>query len=128
MTLAAVEAIVEALGQLLDAPARLLPTFGHNEDYARPEVRVDAAGYHFVVIERGQELQHQVVQQVEELLFMVFEAVTFSMACNYELTHRVGGQDSRILLFAKQEELLARLDSGFAARQRTRHQQLLAKL
>jgi len=127
MTLAAVETIVKALGSLLGTPVSLLPTFGHTEDYARPEVRVDAVGYHFVVIERGQEIQHQVFRQLEELLFVVFEAVTFAMACDYELAHRVAGQDSRILLFAKQVELLTRLDSSWAERQRIKYEKLLVR-
>ncbi|MFD1466697.1 Imm63 family immunity protein [Hymenobacter caeli] len=126
MTLAAVETVVRALGQLLGAPAALLPTFGRNEDYARPEVRADAAGYHFVVVERGQEVAHEVFQHLEELLFVIFSAVTFSMASQYELRHRVAGQDTRILLFARQLELLARLDVSFADRLRPRYHQLLA--
>ncbi|MGI4885331.1 MAG: Imm63 family immunity protein [Janthinobacterium lividum] len=126
MTLTAVETVIRALGQQLGAPAALLPTFGCNEDYARPEVRVDGAGYHFVVVERGRELDHRVFQQLEELLFTVFAGVTFAMASHYELHHRVAGQDSRILLFARQLELLAQLDADFANRLRPRYRQLLA--
>ncbi|MGI4833636.1 MAG: Imm63 family immunity protein [Janthinobacterium lividum] len=118
LTLGALEAVITALGQLVQAPPELLPTFGHNRDFAYPEVRVDARGYHFVVIERGQELEHQVFPQLAELLFTVFSSVTFSLAGSYEVQHRRAGQDTRILLFARQVELLARLDASWAARRR----------
>ena len=127
MTLAAIEAMVAGLGRLLEAPAELLPTFGSNHDYARPEVRVDAQGYHLVVIERGQELDHQVFPALEELLFEVFEHVTFSMAGAYEVRHRIAGQDSRILLFDRQVELLARLGQTFAEKRRRAADGFLAR-
>jgi hypothetical protein len=118
LTLGAVEAVVQALGQRLQAPPELLPTFGFNRDFSYPEVRVDKAGYHWVIVERGREEENQVFEQLEELLFTVFSSVTFSMASNYELHHRIKSQDSRILLFAKQVELLAQLDATWAARRR----------
>jgi hypothetical protein len=116
MTLAAVDQVVLALGQLLAAPAHLLPTFGHNEDYARPEIQTDARGYHWVIVERGQESDRQVFHSLEELLFKIFSSVTFAMASAYEVANRVAGQDTRILLFNKQTTLLAQLDAGFAVR------------
>lgn len=118
LTLAALEAVVKALGQQLQAPPDLLPTFGYNRDFAYPEVRVSKAGYHWVIVERGREEENRVFAQLDELLCQVFGSVTFSMASNYEVQHRIKGQDSRILLFAKQVELLAQLDASWAARRR----------
>ncbi len=102
LTLASIETVVKALAKQIGAPPILLPSFGRNYDAAQPEVRVDAAGYHFVVMERGRELRHQIFEQLDEVLFKVFSDVTFSMAGSYELHHRLAGQGSRILLFAKQ--------------------------
>jgi hypothetical protein len=125
MTLSAVEAIVEALGKQIDAPTYLLPTFGHNEDGARPEVRVDKAGYHFVVIERGKELQNKAFDVLDDLLKEVFEFITFSMAVEYEVRHRSVNQDFRIILFAKQVELLTKLDANWAVFCRSKADRLL---
>ena len=118
LTLGALEAVVQALGRQLQAPPELLPTFGHNRDFAYPELRVSQAGYHWVIVERGREEVNQVFEQLEELLYQVFESTTFSMASDYELTHRLANQDSRILLFARQVALLAQLDASWAARRR----------
>ena len=120
MTLSALEAVVSALGKLIDAPLYMLPTFGRNEDAARPEIRVDEKGYHFVIIERGQQLEHLVFDKLEEILFQILEGITFSMACNYEVRNRVENQDFRIVLFTKQLQLLKHLDGAFAERQRVK--------
>ncbi|UPL49877.1 Imm63 family immunity protein [Hymenobacter sublimis] len=121
------EALVRSLGELILAPPYLLPTFGYNEDFARPEVRVDAAGYHFIIVERGQELQHAITLDLRELLLWIFKGVTFSMAGQYELENRIERQDCRILLFAKQVELLKQIDPVFAHQQEARLQKLLQK-
>ncbi|WP_133273784.1 Imm63 family immunity protein [Hymenobacter radiodurans] len=120
MNLIAVEAIVSALGNLIDAPASSLPTFGRNEDFARPEIQVHNDGYHFIVVERGQELERRIFGQLEELLFHVFQKVTFEMACNHEVKNRIADQDSRILIFTKQLQLLKQIDKGFAEKQRVK--------
>lgn len=128
MTLLATAAIISALSNLIKAPANLLPTFGRNEDGARPEIQVDTDGYHFIVIERGQEIQHSVFLQLEELLYEVFEGITFSMASQYELKNRVEGQDSRIIMFAEQIRLLKQIDEAFATRQQVKADFYLRKL
>ena len=114
--LAEVRAQVERRGARIDAPASLLPTYGRTEDFARPHIDVDDRGYHYVVVERGAELERITTQSLDELLYTVFQAVTFSMACAYELRHRVGGKDSRRLMFQTQIELLGRLEPRWARR------------
>ena len=100
----------------------MLPTFGYNEDGARPEIRIDGVGYHFVVIERGQQIDHKVFTQLEEILFHIFEGVTFQMARDYEVKNRIEGQDFRIVLFTKQLQLLNQIDASFAERQREKNE------
>lgn len=124
-SLSAIEAEVTRLASRIEAPATLLPTFGHSEDFARPHVEVDSRGYHFVVVERGQELQRVTTVDLDALLYMIFEDVTFSMASDWELRHRVDGQDTRRLLFRRQVELLASLSPEWARRQGLRHDAIL---
>lgn len=128
MTLSATAAIISALSNLIKAPAHLLPTFGWNEDGARPEIQVDTDGYHFIIIERGQEIQHTISSQLEQLLYEVFEGITFSMACEYELNNRAESQDHRIIMFAEQIRLLRQIDETFATRQQIKVDFYLRKL
>ena len=74
-----------------------------------PHVEVTDDHYHFVVTERGTELERRSTPDVDELLYWLLQGVTFGLACEFELRHRVAGQDFRRLLFAKQLELLRRL-------------------
>ncbi|MFI8770396.1 Imm63 family immunity protein [Streptomyces sp. NPDC053792] len=86
----------------------------------------DAAGHfidvrdgilHWVVVERGQELQRRTTGNLDELLHWVALDATFSMALRWELGQRASfstGRDTRIAWLAKQIELLRRLDTEWA--------------
>lgn len=126
-TLAEIEAEVNYLASRIGAAGTVLPTYGRTEDFARPHIEVDTRGYHFVVVERGEELRRDTTRDLSELLYFVFETITFSLACKHELHHRVSGQDVRRLLFAKQVELLSSLSPEWAERESREHEQILLK-
>ena len=109
-----IEEIVREYALQLQCKEIHLPTFGRNDDFARPEVRVDALGYHYIIIERGQVLEHKKTKEFKQLILWIFRDITFSMACDYELKNRIESQDFRIILFKKQIELLSIIDSDFA--------------
>ena len=71
-------------------------------------------GLYYVVTERGEELQRRSTHEADELLYWLLQGVTFSLACDFELRHRVPGQDFRRILFTKQLELLRGLDPAGA--------------
>ena len=118
---------VDRLAARVGAPADLLPTYGYSEDGARPHIEVDARGYHYVVVERGAELSRIATSDFDELLFHVFEHVTFELACQYELKHRVEHQDVRRLLFQRQIELLTMLSPVWAEMESQDHERVLRK-
>lgn len=102
-----------------------LPTYGRTEDGARPHIEVDSRGYHFVVVERGQELERFTTFELDEVLYRIFQSVTFSLAIEYELAHRVETQDCRRIGFQKQVELRARLSQRWADSEVDEHQRIL---
>jgi hypothetical protein len=103
-----------------------LPTYGYSEDLARPHIEVDSRGYHFIVVERGQEVSRATTQDLDELLYQVFQTVTHTLASDYESRHRIKGQDSRGLLFQRQVEILSRLSARWAEREAEEHRRILA--
>jgi len=115
------------LAQEINAPSVLLPTFGVNKDFAQPEIRVDVKGYHYVIIERGTELKHQIVRDIDRLFYLTFKDITFSMACDYELNNRIEGQDFRRILFSKQLELLNKINDRYYAFRRKEIDDILVK-
>ncbi len=81
-----------------------------------PHVEVSDGVYHYVVTERGEELQRRTTHDADELLYWLLQDVTFSLASDFELRHRVPGQDFRRILFTKQLELLRGLDPAWGQR------------
>lgn len=106
---------IDGLAVRIGAPPHTLPTYGHSEDFARPHIESDHA-YHFVVVERGEEYERRTTRDFDELLYWVFAAVTFEMACQFELKNRVPAADFRRLLFRTQLDLLAELDQRWRNR------------
>ena len=120
-----IEAEVSRLAATVGASGYVLPTFGHSQDGARPHIEADSRGYHYVVVERGEELRRDTTRDLNELLYHIFESVTFTLACDYERAHRIVGEDCRRQLFARQVELLSSLSQTWAERELRDHQKIL---
>ena len=104
------------LAGLVDAGEELLPSCGHSEGSGRPHIEVDASGYHYIESERGHEFDRWTTRELDELLYAVFRSVTFQMACEYELRHRVPEQDSRRQIFSRQIGLMSTLSAKWSER------------
>ncbi|UYY78853.1 immunity 63 family protein [Sphingomonas sp. R1] len=91
-----------------------------------PYVEVSDA-YYFVVEERGVELERRKTDDLDELLYWIFDGVTFSISCDFELRNRKPGEDPRRQLFAKQEALLSQLSTRWSARKLDEHRAILTR-
>ena len=116
---------IENLASRINAPKEYLPTYGFSKDFARPHIEVVGNELHWVVVERGQELERRQTTDENELLFWVFDAVTFEMATRLELENRNENEDFRIQLFKIQEELISKIDSDYSNRLNIKHRKLL---
>ena len=125
LSLAGIRSEIDYRAAVIGATDHLLPTYGRSEDFARPHIEVDARGYHYVVVERGQELERVTTSQLDELLYRVFQSITFSLSCEFELRHRMSRKDCRRLLFQHQRDLLASLSPDWAERCAQHHQEVL---
>lgn len=119
---------VNLLAASINAPQQLLPTYGCTVDGAHPHIEIDDNGrYHYVIVERGEELSREIAADTSDLLFMIFSAVTFSMACEYELRHRRKNEDPRRQLFSKQLELLGLLREEWKMREQKEQEPILQR-
>lgn len=126
MTIDDIKKRVEELAEKINAKADLLPTYGYSKDLAYPHIEVDTGGLlHYVIVERGQELERKTTHKLEDLLYWIFDDITFSMSCEYELQNRIEGKDCRRIMFAKQEELLGLLDNSWREQKVLEHQYIL---
>lgn len=119
---------VDDLSAKISAPDSLLPTYGYSKDFAYPHIEVDKAGLmHFVVMERGQEIERKTTDDLDTLLYWIFSGVTFSMACSYEVKHRIENEDCRRIIFKKQEEWLCILSNAWQEREANEHKAILRR-
>jgi hypothetical protein len=128
-TLEEIKALIDTLAEKINAPKRLLPTYGHSIDGAHPHIEVDESNgqLFYVIVERGQELKRDFAVDVDDLLYRVFSDVTFDMALQFELDNRIENEDSRRQMFAKQEELLGILSDKWQEREKKEHLSILRR-
>jgi hypothetical protein len=125
ISLPEIKTSVDQLAERIGAPQDTLPTYGYSEHTARPHVEVDPRGYHFVIVERKQELERHTTSDLDELLYQIFANVTFSLSSKYERGQRTENRDPRKIMFQRQVELLTRLSPQWGERESQAHKQLL---
>jgi hypothetical protein len=102
---------VDELSKKINVPDSYLPTYGQMKYDAHPYIEIDDLGFvYYVVSERGTEFERKKARDIGDILYWIFERVTFRMAFDFELKNRIEDQDCRRIAFNKQEELLRMLD------------------
>jgi hypothetical protein len=129
ITLKSIKSEVDRIAKLISASDNYLPTYGYSRDLGYSHVEVDKKGLlHYVIVdERGQERERKTTGNLTDLLFWIFDGITFSMASDYEITNRKETQDCRRLLFVKQEELLGIIDKGWKEVKQKEHGEILKR-
>ncbi len=118
---------VRRCAAVVGAVERDLPTFGRQEDFARPNLEAAPHGIAYVIVERGREFARTVFVTEDDLLYRVLCDMTFNVAGRHELANRVPGVDSRRLRFRTHVELLRRLSESWAGRLANEHEVILRR-
>jgi hypothetical protein len=126
-TLAEIEVDVGRLAALVGASGSQLPSYGRTRDGGYPHVEVDADRYHYVHVERGQECSRLSSANLDDLLYWACADMTHGLAFAFEGRHRVAGQDTRRIAFARQLELLGLASPAMAQRRALEIEQVLAR-
>lgn len=114
VSISEIRGLVRSMGEKINAPSALLSIPSQSPGNGTPHIEVDDNNYMYVVSERGEEFIRQITSDLDELLYWIFDGITFSMAAKYEINHRVGGVDPRRVIFSKQLEMLGLLSSEWA--------------
>lgn len=85
-------------------------------DDGSPHVEFTKGEYHYVVTERGLELERKSTADFREILYWLLYDMTFWMGVAHEFKNRVESKDCRRMIFAHQFELMKKTDSAFAGR------------
>jgi len=127
LSLREIEIEVNNLARIIKVSKQELPTYGYSRDFAYPHIEQDINGYHYVIIERGQEQERRTTKNINELLFWIFNAITSSMGFEYELNNREIGKDCRRIAFKKKEELMTMLNPQWGDLAVSEHKNILNK-
>jgi hypothetical protein len=90
-----------------------------------PHIELAEGHFHFVVTERGMELERIAGLTSDDVLYLLFEGITQHMATEYELHHRTERIDGRAVWFPYQEELMRRLNPHWGERLEEEHESVL---
>jgi hypothetical protein len=126
-TLSELKKQVEELTKKIDVPKHSIPTFYSSEQSGLPHIEIRGLEYHFVVCERGSEHSRKTTTDKNELLFWIFDGITFSMACTEEVKNRRENEDFRVQLFQIQEDLIAKINIEYSERLKIKHDKILRR-
>jgi hypothetical protein len=94
--------------------------------FGAPHVEIIGDKYHYVVCERGSELERKSTTDEDELLYWLISDEVHEVAGNFALKHRIKGQDFRRLRFAKEIKLMKKISAEWAGRKADDIQKILA--
>lgn len=99
----------------LDINSNLIPLFSESDHIFSEgaSIYVSNSKYYYVIMERGKINKKYESENLDDILYPLFESITFSLACDYELKHRRDDEDSRKQIWEKQLKLLGKIDARF---------------
>lgn len=120
MTLDEIKEYVLELGRKigLNDDSELYPMFSDNSNvFSEGEsIYIENSKYFYVIMERGRINKIYESEDIEEILYPLFESITFHLALKYELDHRIMNKDPRRLIWKHQLELLEKVNKKFSLR------------
>ena len=102
-------------GEIISAPKNLLTIFPSSQLDAHPYISISNDQYYYIVEERGRLLECRETSDIDLLLYWIMSDIVFNLSCQYELTNRVEGIDSRRLIFKKEVELFQLLSNKWVS-------------
>lgn len=90
-------------------------------------VILDEEGFHYVIMERGQLLKQIDCNNTDDILYLIFEDITYSLASVYEAEHRKDKEDFRRQFFKKQIALMNKVNRDFSKRRKKEIDAILEK-
>ncbi len=115
------------IGRKIRVPKEKYPTMIHSRDFAHPHIEYKFPYYYFVVVEKGVEFERQRFFRLSDLMYRIFDGITFELASEYELKNRVENCDFRRVLFKCQTELMRKLSDKWAKKYEKKIEEVLAE-
>ncbi|GAA4805954.1 Imm63 family immunity protein [Lysobacter hankyongensis] len=103
------------------------PLYAAPQHDGSPHVEISGDQLSYVVTERGSEFERRTTTSQDDLLYWLASDMVFSIAGHYELNHRELGRDSRRIMFARELELMGRINPAWRGRKEAEIMDILAR-
>jgi len=114
------------LSKKISVPERLKPSFGPSDYDEKPYVFEDYKNnLHYAAKERGQISFDKITSDFDEILYWIFDSITFSMAVDFELNSRIEEQDCRRIAFEHQTQLMTTINKIWGKKTIKKHNEIL---
>jgi len=127
MTLRSINNRYHAIAQKLAAPAKHVRFFTTPQHDGSPHIECIGGEFHYVVTERGSEYERRRTSDPEEVVFWLVSDLTWAMALEWEVQHRIEGEDCRRQMFRKDIDLMSTVSEVWSARKRQKYEQILSE-
>ncbi|HRI02484.1 MAG TPA: Imm63 family immunity protein [Pyrinomonadaceae bacterium] len=114
--LALLESEYDALCQRVKPCASKYTLLTERQDNGSPHVEFSGGEYHYIVTERGLDLESRSTADRSEILYWMVYDLTFWMGVAYEFKNRIDGPDVRRVIFDHWLDLMKKADLAFADR------------
>ena len=117
------ECKVRQYTSIIHAPEEYIPTFGYSKNSGLPHIEFKNEAYYFIVLENKKELSKKMTSDPDELLFLIMNNISLSMASDRVF------KDSKIKslkkrLFQAQENILSKIHLSFIDNIKNRQDEL----
>ena len=126
-TLLTLRARYYEMGKSLAAPEQYLRFPETPQNDGHPHIEYEGATLVYVVTDRGRRFRERRTTDPEELLYWLVSDLTWTLASDYERTHRIKTEDFRRQLFAKDAELLDSVNPEWGRLKRAEYDNILLR-
>lgn len=116
MSSAELRQILETNFAKISSDLHLLPEINNSNYNCEPFIEIGQNAYYYICLERGEDVFRKQTTDLNELIFMVMEDLTFKMAWDWVKLHPKSNSDLRIPAFAKQVELMKTINLDYGNR------------
>jgi hypothetical protein len=117
----------QSFKSICDKLGREWPLYAVPRHDGSPHVEVSGDQLSYVVTERGSEFERRTTTSQDDLLYWLTSDMVFSLAGHYELNHREAGRDFRRIMFARELELMGRINPAWRERKEAEILDILAR-
>lgn len=116
---------MKTLGDRINLSPNDYPDLKKTDSWGGIYLEVKGFRIHYVTMERGKEIERTRFNSLDDALYKVFDDITFTLAATCDEAKKAPTDEYRKIVFARQLELLDKVDPKFGDRKRRENRMLI---